>query len=664
MTKLGITPGVHGEDVQEKKDDDLTTVKVDPKVFTILQPIGAAPPVYTQPAPVREKSSACKWLVLITFIASATILTIFLGNLLMADQPMAKIFVITTSDGEATEAPKAEAQKSVPVEVLPVKTVDGGSENTVNDQNKIVDGSVIQEQQPDQSQSNPWMAFAQARYAQQQQEANLWRWRRIQQVLYQQHMMREQWAQQQQWMAEQQRAQWLARAQWEAAREQAAHVEQGRAMQMRQQQWEQEQANQQQWQQYWQNQAQQGQQTQPQQWQQYYWNQNQEQQQPQQQQQEQPQFHPRLLLLRQLTRVLPIHMSVRLPEGQQTEQPTELPQPSIHDRIYQEMQKKAQGMEFNAPSRPIWTAITPTPEPATTKFDEEAAFQENLKKSLEAEAQSTTTMAPPPVTEEDDEKHSDAEDGVLKDIFSALASAQETTTVAPEPSTENVFKAFSTEQDSKIDADNKANEKNVFKAFETDEDKESSEVAAEKSGFAAFEQDGSPKVEEGEKVDEPKPREEVSGEALPVVVFEDRFPKLEERTTTPETPEASSESSSAEVSAETSDPVPSEPVPSDEPAPSETSLSEPSSAPVPSASSEPSKEEDESSSEEHDPLAAFLKYFEQEARRMAEIRAAASSEEPVDTPEGEASQNPSQNPTAAVDVPEANFKPASHAITV
>ena len=54
MTKLGITAGVHGEDVQEKKDDDLTTVKVDPKVFTILQPIGAAPPVYTQPAPVRE----------------------------------------------------------------------------------------------------------------------------------------------------------------------------------------------------------------------------------------------------------------------------------------------------------------------------------------------------------------------------------------------------------------------------------------------------------------------------------------------------------------------------------------------------------------------------------------------------------------------------------
>ena len=64
----------------------------------------------------------------------------------------------------------------------------------------------------------------------------------------------------------------------------------------------------------------------------------------------------------------------------------------------------------------------------------------------------------------------------------------------------------------------------------------------------------------------------------------------------------------------------------------------------------PSQEEEEETSEETDPLAAFLKYFEQEARRMAEIRAADSSEEP----EGEAAQLP-----ADVDMPEANFKPAA-----
>lgn len=55
MTKLGITPGVHGED-QLQKEDELTTVKIDPKVFTILQPVGTPPPTVLK-APLREQVS-------------------------------------------------------------------------------------------------------------------------------------------------------------------------------------------------------------------------------------------------------------------------------------------------------------------------------------------------------------------------------------------------------------------------------------------------------------------------------------------------------------------------------------------------------------------------------------------------------------------------------
>lgn len=94
------------------------------------------------------------------------------------------------------------------------------------------------------------------------------------------------------------------------------------------------------------------------------------------------------------------------------------------------------------------------------------------------------------------------------------------------------------------------------------------------------------------------------------------------------------------------------PMPSPErPSSSEEHPAGPSSAET--ASEAPKEDEN---NEEHDPLAAFLKYFEQEARRMAEIRAAAaaeaggsSDEMPV---EGEAAQQP------AVDEPEPHFKPA------
>lgn len=53
MTKLGVTPGVHGEE-PEKQEDELATVKVDPKLFTILQPIGTVTPTVIAAPPRKE----------------------------------------------------------------------------------------------------------------------------------------------------------------------------------------------------------------------------------------------------------------------------------------------------------------------------------------------------------------------------------------------------------------------------------------------------------------------------------------------------------------------------------------------------------------------------------------------------------------------------------
>lgn len=159
-----------------------------------------------------------------------------------------------------------------------------------------------------------------------------------------------------------------------------------------------------------------------------------------------------------------------------------------------------------------------------------------MKKSLEKEAQEATT----PAAQEEDEKPHDLEGEMIKDIFSALASAAKdvdastTTTEAPStPASENVFKPFAGEQDKKIDED-----VSIFKPFAPEEDKESdSDKAAEKSGFSAFNADGAPKEQEEQKPEGFEPKTTmIDGSALPVVIFEDRFPKLEERTTTPETP--------------------------------------------------------------------------------------------------------------------------------
>ncbi|VDO11522.1 unnamed protein product [Haemonchus placei] len=99
------------------------------------------------------------------------------------------------------------------------------------------------------------------------------------------------------------------------------------------------------------------------------------------------------------------------------QQPTVPPAPEMgmHDKIYQVMQKKSQSMEFNVPSRPIWTAITPTPE-TPGNYDHDAIFQENLKKINEM----STTTVPPTTTAKVAEIKQVEGENMFRDILSVF----------------------------------------------------------------------------------------------------------------------------------------------------------------------------------------------------------------------------------------------------
>ncbi|KAK6059837.1 hypothetical protein COOONC_02507 [Cooperia oncophora] len=99
--------------------------------------------------------------------------------------------------------------------------------------------------------------------------------------------------------------------------------------------------------------------------------------------------------------------------------------------------KKSQFMEFNGPSKPIWTAITPTPE-SPGNYDHDAIFQENMKKINEM---STTTAAPVTTVKVAEIKPVKAENPVAIFFRFLLRRAEEEGENAA-VTTENVFKLF------------------------------------------------------------------------------------------------------------------------------------------------------------------------------------------------------------------------------
>uniref|UniRef100_A0A1I7XTR9 BAG domain-containing protein n=1 Tax=Heterorhabditis bacteriophora TaxID=37862 RepID=A0A1I7XTR9_HETBA len=480
-----------------------------------------------------------------------------------------------------------------------------------------------------------WMAL-EKRQLEYLQAMRQWRLKRIQQAAIEQQLMKESmarsaWTQQhQQALAEAQmeRAQMIRMEQARMARqrmaeEYQAEIERAQMIQAQMARIQMAQAQMAQAQQWWQPQVQwwpRQQQNFPQQ---QYW--------PQQQQYYQNQIYPNqqqshFTFFRTFPRIIPneqpmmqngqIPMRPHDASPQQIlnnlqQQPIEqsvvppAPTPAIHDRIYQEMQKKSQGMEFNAPSRPIWTAITPTQDTPVAPYDQDAIFQENLKKALNQRDETTTPSSTEifPNNEPKEQKVEQPQqegENVFHDILSAFDQEEKSTT------TENVFKAFETEEDKKQSTQfPESTTENIFRAFEDDKEKVKDELVPE---------------DDEETATEP-------------VVIEDRFPRIEERTTTPEPEIVSTKASNESASTESDDIV--------------------------------------------DPLAAFLRltlktsfevqilkillvifldlrYFEQEAQKMTDNKQEAK---PVVV--NKATQKTQTDPEAEVDVPEPHFQPIS-----
>ncbi|KJH46592.1 hypothetical protein DICVIV_07337 [Dictyocaulus viviparus] len=273
------------------------------------------------------------------------------------------------------------------------------------------------------------------------------------------------------------------------------------------------------------------------------------------------------------------------------QQPTVPPAPemAMHDRIYQEMQKKSQGMDFNAPSKPIWTAITPTPETPTGNYDHDAIFQENLRKIND---QSTTTISS--TTEKVAQLKPTEGENMFRDILSVFDDAEKTDKT--QTTTENVFKVVNEEKPSSTkiavteketpnqvdDSTVQVNDRNVF-YFHVD--------ATTENIFDKIENQKNEAVQVGEGDNEENP--------IGPIVVEDRFPRIEPRTIMP----------------------------------------------IEDATVVPIMENDEII--ENDPLAAFLRYFEQEAQKINSATA-----QPAVVDSETLKDEPNQDLPIAVDEPE------------
>ncbi|CAJ0599491.1 unnamed protein product [Cylicocyclus nassatus] len=743
MTKLGVH---ESPEEKEKEKEAGDAVKVDPKVFTVLQP--TVIPLPAQP-PAPPRRSIIGFLIrglllFLLFIACITALLVFIYGV---DTVYSGVTGVRTDDSTTTVAPQPlglvnpmgmnqkadentqnDGEVKVYLNAVPVAklvVVEGGStsseeakDNETNE--RPVHPYEAQEMQFAQFRGPvmnvpPPMLALQARQMAYAQAVRQWRMRRLQQAIYEQQMLREamaraewmenqrraaaeeelarniaqaRWEQTQraraaeEYQAEMQRAQWAQaqRAMWERAQMMQMHqqmhnfmhgphgpmmmywqhpwyiLQQQKQQQMQQQQ-QQQQAQQQQQQQ---QQAQQPQQPQQQpqqqqffyqqpqyqqQWyyypqqqqfyqqqqqaQQFYQNQqpwvNNQQQQQQQPQQQQPQQQATVIIPQRewaIPRIAPQQQEPQIPmrphdaspaQILSMQQPTVPPAPEmgLHDKIYQEMQKKSQGMEFNVPSRPIWTAITPTPE-TPGNYDHDAIFQENLRKIQEMQ---TTTIAPmSPSTEKVAEIKQVESDNVFRDILSVFDDAEK----KEEPvttTTENVFKAFSDDKSTEAPKLIKEPASEVVdSAAQVETSTETvfkpAEIPKPEENIFKIVEEAKPEMNIFKQVDQAKPEEihvpdpdEDEGPPGPVVV-EDRFPRIEDRTTVP-------------VEASTAAP----------------------------------QEQETDEDMEHDPLAAFLRYFEQEAQKINEARG-----KPAVVDSEVRKEDMKADQPAAVDEPEPNFE--------
>ncbi|PIC43046.1 hypothetical protein B9Z55_009930 [Caenorhabditis nigoni] len=236
-------------------------------------------------------------------------------------------------------------------------------------------------------------------YMQQMMAMRMMRMRRLQAAYYQQQQMKMAYYQQQQQQMQEEaaRQQWAERSRYEEEQRRQWEAQQAQAQQQRAQAfWQQHQMK---------IQAQQAQAQQAQaQWQQ------------QQQEQQQPHFWPRPMMHQQQWQ-RPTQQQNQQPQQQQ--QPEDrfpqapqffqpIPQPSVHDKIYEELQKKSQNIPVNAPSRQIWTAITPTPAPEASG-NADVTVAPNT--AIPAVVASSTPMP---------EDAAEVSDTILRDIFSAF----------------------------------------------------------------------------------------------------------------------------------------------------------------------------------------------------------------------------------------------------
>ncbi|CAP35675.3 Protein CBR-BRP-1 [Caenorhabditis briggsae] len=499
MTKLGAQPGVHGSEDIEKEP-----IKIDPKVFTVLQPTiipMPAPPMKPAPSPAWQAMRACFHCM---FFATCLLLVTLIGFYFLAATP--DLFK-KTETVSSVDKPQMEA-------LLAAQPIEGSSEKTTNsaetagimaiplarvvvvedisnnngEKKTVVDGSVEEKStsnldrplHPDEIEQYRMMEARQQfqqmmeerMYMQQMMAMRMMRMRRLQAAYYQQQQMKMTYYQQQQQQMQEEaaRQEWAERSRYEEEQRRQWEAQQAQAQQQRAQAfWQQhqmeiqaQQAQAQQAQAQWRQQQQEQQQQQPhfwprpmmhqQQWQRptvwqqppqqfFFPSQQQKQQNQQPQQQQQPED--------------------RFPQAPQFFQP--VPEPSVHDKIYEELQKKSQNIPVNAPSRQIWTAITPTPAPEASG-NADVTVASNT--AIPAVVASSTPMP---------EDAAEVSDTILRDIFSAF-------------------------------------------------DEQKNSEAANKELNSA-----------------PATTEEPELEGKGAIVIEDSFPRIEERTTTPEPMESNEE---------------------------------------------------------------------------------------------------------------------------
>ncbi|CAB54505.1 uncharacterized protein CELE_Y79H2A.1 [Caenorhabditis elegans] len=443
MTKLGAQPGVHGSEDVEKE-----SIKIDPKVFTVLQPTVIpmpAPPMKPAPSPAFQAMRACFHCM---FFATCLLLVTLIGFYFLAATP--DLFKKTET---SVNKPQMEALLAQPIDGSSEKTINSAENpgmmaiplarvvvvedisNNEGQKKTTVDGSVEEKSStnldrplhPDEIEQYRMMEARQQfqqimeerMYMQQMMAMRMMRMRRLQAAYYQQQQMKMAYMQQQQQQMQEEaaRQQWAERSRYEEEQRRQYEAQQTYAQQQRAQAF---------WQQHQLEMQAQTQQAQAQaQWQQ-------QEQQPQEQQRQR--FWPRPMMHQQQWERPTVwqqppqqfffpsqQQQQHQQQPQQTQQPEDrfpqapqffqpIPQPSVHDKIYEELQKKSQNIPVNAPTRQIWTAITPTPAPEAASGTADVTASP-INTAFPAVVTSSTPMP---------EDAAEVSDTILRDIFSAF----------------------------------------------------------------------------------------------------------------------------------------------------------------------------------------------------------------------------------------------------